>query len=134
MEIVMLGHMGRDEAAADRLMEHKLHIIGQWHNPGLVEKAEKTKGGFYITDSITNVELVADVVEAVQPDMFFTNFDDALAAGVVDAIKRRSVEKNLRLPLMPCPDRAASLVESDKFSLRDIIKKIDDSYNPDNFM
>ena len=89
MEIAILGHMGRDEAAADRLAGHKLHILGQWYNPGLVKKAESSGGQFRIVDSITNVEAVADFVEEVRPDMFFTNFEDALGAGVVDAIQAR---------------------------------------------
>ena len=30
MEIVLLGHMGRDDALADRLKDHKLNVIGEW--------------------------------------------------------------------------------------------------------
>jgi len=47
MKIVLLGHMGRDEAVVDRLKEHKLYILGQWANPGLVEKAKASGGEFH---------------------------------------------------------------------------------------
>lgn len=134
MEIVLLGHMGRDEAAADRLEGHRLNVLGQWENPGLAERAEAS-GGYYATiGSIKNVELIADYVQSVEPDMFFTNFDDALAAGVVDAIKRRVADKRMPDLLLPCPDREASRVEWDKFFLRELIDEIDPKYNPVNFM
>lgn len=126
--------MGRDEAVADRLSEHTLHILGQWENPGLVEKAEASGGNFQVIDSITDVELVADYVQSVEPDMFFTNFDDSLAAGVVDAIKRRVDDRRVPNLLIPCPDKSASRVEWDKFYLRELINEINPSYNPLNFM
>ena len=88
MEIVLLGHMGRDEAVADRLMEnHRLHVVGQWENPGLVDKARSTGGQFQVINNITDTEQVADYIEHIQPDMVLTNFDNALASGVVDVLK-----------------------------------------------
>lgn len=134
MEIVILGHMGRDEAMAERLEGHKLHVLGQWPNPGLVEKAEASGGNFEVIESITDTETVADYVEGVQPDMFLTNFDDALAAGVVDVIKQRVAEKRLPEIMIPCPDKDTARVEWDKFYLRKLIDEIDPSYNPTNFM
>jgi phosphoribosylamine--glycine ligase len=134
MEIVLLGHMGRDEAAADRLQDHKLHVLGQWENPGLVEKAERSGGQFHVIDSITNVELIADYVQSTKPDMFLTNFDDALGAGVVDAIKQRMIRGQMPEILIPCPDQETARVEWDKFYLREIIDEIDPKYNPINFM
>lgn len=130
----MLGHMGRDEAAVDRLQGHKLHILGQWANPGLAEKAVASGGNFQVINSITNVELIADYVQGVEPDMFFTNFDDALGAGVVDAVKRRVADRRMPDLWLPCPDQAAAQVEWDKFYLREIIEEIDPKYNPINFM
>jgi phosphoribosylamine--glycine ligase len=129
MEIALLGHMGRDEAASDRLKHHKLHIIGQWENPGLVDKATETGGQFHIVDSIKNVDAIAETVKQINPDMFFTNFDDALAAGVVDKIKQIIPEL-----LIPCPDQAAARVEWDKFLTREIVEGIDPKYNPINRM
>jgi phosphoribosylamine--glycine ligase len=134
MEIVILGHMGRDEAVAERLEGHKLHILGQLPNPGLIEKAKASGGRFQIIDSIIDTKTVVDYVQAVEPDMFLTNFDDALAAGVVDAIKQRVREKRTPDLLLPCPDKAASRVEWDKFYLRELIEEIEPSYNPANFM
>ncbi|HSX33122.1 MAG TPA: hypothetical protein VLF91_02180 [Candidatus Saccharimonadales bacterium] len=135
MEIVLLGHMGRDEAVADRLYQgHKLHVLGQWENPGLVEKATASGGQFHVVDSIADAETIADYVQAIEPDMFLTNFDDALAAGVVDAIQRRVGDRRMPPVLLPCPDRASARVEWDKFYLRDIIEQVDPSFNPDNFM
>lgn len=129
MEIVLLGHMGRDEAAVDRLEGHRIHVLGQLPNPGLVEKAEASGGEFYEIDSIKNRQQIADIVAGIAPDMFLTNFDDSLAAGVVDAVRKR-------VPglLIPSPDRAASRVEWDKFYLREIIDSINSDYNPVNFM
>jgi phosphoribosylamine---glycine ligase len=132
MEIVLLGHMGRDEATVDRLEGHKLHILGEWENPGLVEKAEASGGQFKVIDSIKNVELIADHVQAIEPDMFLTNFEDALAAGVVDVIKRRVADKRMPNLLLPCPDRAAAQPEWDKWELRKMVDEIDPKFNPLN--
>lgn len=129
MEIVLLGHMGRDEAVADRLEGHKLHVLGQWPNPGLVEKAQASGGSFRIIDSITDVETIGDHVEAIEPDMFWTNFDDALAAGVADAVRSRVPDV-----LIPSPNQESARVEWDKFYLRRLIDEIDPNYNPINFM
>lgn len=133
MEIVLLGHMGRDEAVADRLIGHKLHVIGEWENPGLVQKAHVTGGSFNTVDSIKNVEAIANCVESIQPDMFLTNFDDSLAAGVVDTIKDRVNSGRIGELLIPSPDKAASSVEWDKFDLRELIDEIDPKYNPRYF-
>lgn len=126
--------MGRDEAVAERLESHTLHVFGQWQNPGLVEKAVASGGQFHIIDSITDTRLIADAVQAIEPDMFFTNFDDSLAAGVVDAIRQRVAEKRMPDLLIPCPDKAAARIEWDKFFLRDLIDEINPGYNPLNFM
>jgi len=47
MKIALLGHMGRDEALADRLAGEELHVMGEWVNPGLAGKAEASGGRFY---------------------------------------------------------------------------------------
>lgn len=134
MEIVLLGHMGRDDAAAANLVRHghKVHGIGLWENPGLVEKCEASGGQFHVINKIVNVEAVADIVQAIEPDMFFTNSDDALAAGAKDAVQRRINDGRVPAELwMPFPDRAAAQVEWDKFFLRKIVPQ---KYNPINFM
>jgi len=134
MELALLGHMGRDEAVAERLHGHTLHIIGQWENPGLVYKAIASNGSFHAVDSITDAALIADIVQDIKPDMFLTNFDDALASGVVDAIKQRVDQRRIPDLLIPCPDKQASKIEWDKFYLRAIINEINPVYNPLNFM
>lgn len=134
MTIVLLGHMGRDEAMADRLAGHTLYVLGEWANPGLVEKAEASGGSFTVIDSVTDVDAIADFVLSLQPDMFLTNFDDSLAAGVVDVVQSRTKAAGTKELLTPCPDRAAARVEWDKFYLRELVAEIDDSYNPINFM
>jgi phosphoribosylamine--glycine ligase len=134
MEIVLLGHMGRDEAVADRLADHKLHVLGKWQNPGLVEKAQASGGEFHVIDSIVDVEAIADYVQAIEPDMFLTNFDDSLAAGIVDAIEHRVADRRMPELWIPCPDQSASRVEWDKFYLRQLIDEINPAYNPVNFM
>ncbi len=134
MQIALLGHMGRDEALADRLQGHQLHILGQWPNPGLVEKAELSGGEFHPVTSIKNAEAVADLVQAISPDMFLTNFDDALRAGVVNAIQRRVAHKRMPRLLIPSPNSESAKVEWDKFYLRELINEIDPKYNPLNFM
>lgn len=52
MKIAMLGHMGWDEAAAERLTDHKLHILGQLDNPGLLEKSAASGGQCRRQDAI----------------------------------------------------------------------------------
>lgn len=133
MEIVILGHMGRDEALADRLIDHKLHVLGQWQNPGLVGKAEASGGHFHQLSSLKDADKIADLVQAIEPDMFITNSDDALAAGVVDAIKQRVKDRRMSSLLIPCPDQAAARIEWDKFYLRQIIENIDSSFNPRHY-
>lgn len=129
MEIALLGHMGRDEALAEHLSNHRLHVIGQWQNPGLLEKAENSGGTYSQIGSIADTEQIADRVEDIKPDMFITNFDDSLAAGVIEAVRKRSPET-----MIPCPDQAASRIEWDKFYFREIIEDIAPKYNPTNFM
>lgn len=126
--------MGRDEAVAERLDEHKLHILGQWENPGLVQKAEAGGGQFHTVEDIKDAEAIADMVQVIKPDMFLTNFDDSLAAGVVDALKRRVDEKRMPDLFIPCPDQASARIEWDKFYLRKLIEEINPDYNPLNFM
>src|ERR1035438_9082389 len=121
MKIVLLGDKGRDDAMADRLEGHKLYILGQYRNPGLVEKSLSSGGKFHIIDSNKNVDLIADIVQTIKPDMFITNFDDALAAGIVDELKKRVSAKKLPDLLIPCPDQATARVEWDKFYLRELI-------------
>jgi len=134
VKIALLGHMGRDDALADRLLDHELHVIGQWENPGLSKKTDLTGGSYTLVDSVTDTEAIADLTQAIQPDMFITNFDDALAAGVVDTIKQRVNARKMGELLIPCPDKKASQIEWDKFMLRQIIDEIDPKYNPVNFM
>lgn len=136
MKIALHGHMGRDEALAENLVNHghELYIMGSWQNPGLVDKAKASGGQFQIVDNITDVEDVADFVQSVKPDMFLTNFDASLAAGAVDAVRRRVASGNMPDLLMPCPDQKAARVEWDKFFLRGLIDEIDPKYNPQNFM
>lgn len=130
----MLGTRGRDEATADRLEGHKLFVLGTWQNPGLVEKAIASGGQFVPIDSITNVDVIADIVQDIKPDMFLTNLENSLEAGVVDVIKDRVAGKLMPDLFIPCPDRETARVEWDKFYLRQIIDEIDPSYNPVNFM
>lgn len=130
MKIFLLGHMGRDEATVDRLEGHKLHIMGQWKNPGLAQKAAASGGDFHLVDSTTNTKTIADMVQAIKPDMFLTNFDDALAAGVVDAIEQRVADKRMPRLLIPSPTKAAAKIEWDKFYLRELVDEINPQYNP----
>jgi phosphoribosylamine--glycine ligase len=137
MEIALLGHMGRDEAVADRLEGHTLHILGQWENPGQYQKAIASGGQYHIVGDFKtakDIANIADYVQAIEPDMFITNFDDALAHGIVDAIKGRVADKRMKDLWIPCPDKKAAKVEWDKFYLRKLINEIDPKYNPINFM
>lgn len=127
--------MGRDEAVADRLQyQHQLYIIGQWKNPGLVAKAEASGGEYFVANDMNDVQGITDIVERIQPDMFLTNFDSALAAGIVDALED-SVRSGTLSPLaIPCPSRAAARIEWDKFYLRELVAEVAPDYNPTNFM
>ncbi len=130
-KIVLLGDMGRDDAAASNFVRHghQVYGIGRWLNPGLVKKCEASGGQYHVIDDIKNVELVANIVQGIEPDIAFTNFDDALAAGFVDAIKRRIADKRMSKLLLPCPDQKAAKVEWDKLDLREIVDKIYPKYN-----
>jgi phosphoribosylamine--glycine ligase len=134
MNIVLLGDKGRDDAMADRLRGHRLHVLGQYKNPGLVEKSLLSGGQFHLIDSNKNIVLIADIVQSIKPDMFITNFDDSLAAGVVDELKKRVLDKRIPDLLIPCPSKDAARIEWDKFYLRELIDEINPRYNPINFM
>lgn len=129
MEIVLLGQKGRDDALADRLKGHKLHVIGLWENPGLVDKAKASGGSYQTVRKLSDISIIADMIQAIKPDMFLTNAEDALEAGIVDEIKKRMPDV-----LVPCPDKKAAQIEWDKFDLREIIASINNKYNPINFM
>lgn len=128
---MLLGNMGRDDAIADRLKDHELHVIGKVENPGLIDKAS---GNFYKIDSLTNFDLISHIAQQVRPEMFVTNQDNTLAAGIVDVLKKLTANRQLPEMLIPCPDRNAAKIEWDKFNLREIINEINPSFNPTNFM
>ncbi|HUC95463.1 MAG TPA: hypothetical protein VMR76_00700 [Candidatus Saccharimonadia bacterium] len=134
MDIVLLGDKGRDDAMADRLQGHKLHVLGQCKNPGLVRKSSLSGGQFHLIDSTKNITLIADIVQSIRPDIFITNFDDSLANGIVDELRKRVADKRIPDLLIPCPNKDASRIEWDKFYLRELIDEIDQQYNPTNFM
>lgn len=128
-KVLVLGHMGRDEALADRLDDVEMHFAGLWANPGLLKKAEASGGAFYVVNSITDPTQLLQIAAEVKPSIFLTNFDDSLAAGVPDALKRQFPDL-----IMPCPLQEDARVEWDKFYLRKIVAEINDGYNPINFM
>jgi phosphoribosylamine--glycine ligase len=126
--------MGRDVAAAENFAEHghEVYTIAGHRNPSLVDITESTGGQYFCIRDICDVEQVADCVEVANPDMFVTNHDDLLAAGVVDAVRERAKTMDRRLPLLiPSPNRESARIEWDKSYLRGIIDEIDPKYNPD---
>ncbi len=129
--------MGRDAAAVENLLAHG-HIIdavGSWENPNVVDAVRASGGQFKQVEDIKDAEAVADFVQEVQPDIFFTHFDDSLAAGVVDAIRRRVAQGLMRPVLLASPDRESAKIEWDKFFLRELLETVAPEYNPDhNFM
>ncbi len=134
MRIAILGGMGRDEALAERCGEHELHIISEWANPGLAEKAEQSGGELHVVTDMADPGMVAELVADISPNMFCTNSDNALGAGVVDAIHQLVEAKRCAPVLIPCPDKRAARIEWDKFYLRDLIADIAPELNPLNIM
>lgn len=128
--------MGRDAAAAENFARygHEVYTIAEHRNPSLADISEKTGGLYFCIKDICQAKQVAEYVEFANPDMFYTNQDDALAAGVVDAVREKGRLMGRRQPLLiASPDRKSSRIEWDKFYLRDIIGEIDGSYNPKHF-
>jgi phosphoribosylamine--glycine ligase len=119
--------MGRDAAAAERFAQfgHEVHTIAEHRNPSLVDICDETGGLYFCVNDMTDVNGVANCVKQVNPQMFYTNYDDALAAGVVDAA--REAKPNI---LIPSPNKEAARIEWDKSYLREIIDDIDPKYNP----
>ncbi len=128
MKVMFGGQIGRDEAMARRLLDSdcQLYTAAQYLNPGLMAKVEASGGQFYPNIDITSPSPMAELAVQVQPELFYTNSDDALAAGVVNAIK--SV---LPKVLIASPTQEEARIESDKFEAREIVASIDDKYNPD---
>lgn len=133
MRIVQQGTMPRDVAAAENFAEHghEVHIIGEHRNPSLVNVTEETGGQYVCVQDITNPDDLAPCIASINPDMFYTNHDDSLAAGVVDAVREEFKGMDRRAPLLiPSPDREAARIEWDKSYLRQIIDEIAPKYNP----
>ncbi len=129
--------MGRDAAAVDNLLRHghEISAVGSWENPNVVDAVRESGGQFKEVTDVKDAEAVADFVQEVQPDIFFTHFDDSLAAGVVDAIRRRVEQGLMRPVLLASPDRESAKIEWDKFFLREMLQEVAPEYNPDhNFM
>ncbi len=127
MKIAQLGCMGRDVAAAEKLAAHghEIYPIGSHLNPSLVNIAEQSGGEFYQVVNMYDPQRVAKCVTDANVDMFYTNSDEALAKGVVDAVAGQNPEI-----LMPSPDKEASRIEWDKVYARKLIDRIDEKYNP----
>lgn len=123
--------MARDEALVDNLVTngHSVHIAGVWENPGLASKAERSGGSLTLVQGFKTheqIDAIAEWATALTPNMFVTNFDDALAAGVADAVRERDASI-----LLPIPDRESAKAEADKFHLRQLVEEIDPKYNPE---
>jgi len=119
--------MGRDAAAAEKFLEHghEVYPVGEYLNPSLVEAAERSGGKFYQIEDACDGQAVADCVKDAGVDMFYTNSDSALAAGVVDVVTTQNPEV-----LMPSPDKEASRIEWDKVYARELIDAVGEKYNP----
>ena len=129
MRVAVHGHMGRDEAMVDNFVAHghTVDVIGGWENPGLVDKVAESGGRIATIRSIDDVHGVSRFVDEVQPDMFITHFDDALVAGVADAVNERSPGV-----LLPIPNEQQARVEGDKHLPRAILREIAPDLNPDS--
>jgi phosphoribosylamine--glycine ligase len=137
MKIALHGHMGRDGAAVDNLLRHghQISAVGSWENPNVIDAVTASGGQFDRVAKINDAEAVADFVQAVKPDLFYTHFDDSLAGGTVDAIQRRVAQGLMRPVLLASPNRESARIEWDKFFLREMLQKVAPEYNPDhNFM
>lgn len=129
--------MGRDAAAVDNLLEHghQINAVGSWENPNVLDAVEASGGRFGIVADINDSEAIANFVQGVEPDLFYTHFDDSLAAGTIDAIQSRVNQGLMRPVLLASPNQESAKVEWDKFFLREILEKVAPEYNPDyNFM
>lgn len=129
----MHGHMGRDAAAVDNLLRHghQINAVGSWENPNVIDAVEASGGRFGLVPNIGDAEAVADFVHCVEPDLFYTHFDDSLAAGSVDEIQLRVRKRWMPPVLLASPNRESAKVEWDKFFLREILDKVAPQYNPD---
>lgn len=127
MKIMQLGCMGRDVAAAEKLMEHghQVYPAGEYLNPSLVRAAEESGGEFYHINDVRDGKDLAGIVAEADVDLFYTNSDEALAAGVVDKV----AEQNPGV-LIASPDKEASQIEWDKEYAREVVDRIDRKYNP----
>ncbi|HVX48024.1 MAG TPA: hypothetical protein VHA05_01575 [Candidatus Saccharimonadales bacterium] len=128
MSVLLVGNGGREAAIADRLAAEgeAVHVAAQFRNPSLTHAAERSEGQFYQVDSITDPRLIAEVAVASRADLAWVNQDDALANGVIDAIRQHA-------PAMAVasPTREGSRIEWDKFYGREIMSEIDYEWDTD---
>lgn len=121
------GCMGRDVAAAEKFAQHghEVYPVGPHPNPSLIAVAENSGGKFYQVEDAMDQKVLGECLEDSGAEMFYTNSDDALAAGIVDMVRGQNPDL-----LIPSPDKEASKIEWDKFYSRDIVERIHEKYNP----
>lgn len=134
LDAVILGHLGRDHALAEELARqgNRVSVVGAWLNPGLMDIANQSGGTYYQINEMSGtpetVGAITDIVAEAKPDMFITNSDEMLGAGIVDTIRTRLGDQLL----IPCPDKSAARIEWDKFALRELIETVNPKYNPEH--
>jgi phosphoribosylamine--glycine ligase len=124
--ILFEGNGGREASLACRVAQDEpgivVNAVMAHENPTLVDLVERTGGAYEIGD-FTSPPLVTNFAVRNQVDFAVVSNDDALANGVVDALRSEGI------PTVG-PDQRASRVEWDKVYARQLFDEIDHSLNP----
>lgn len=126
MEILVEGNGGREASLVYRVVHDEpgtvVNAVVAHENPTIVDLVEKT-GGEYLVGDFTNPDVVADFAAGKEIDLAVVSNDDALANGVVDALRVQGMAT-------VGPDQQAARVEWDKAFARQFFDDVDPSLNP----
>lgn len=134
---MLAGQMGRDSAIAERLVEEGCQVsaVSEFYNPSLRDAARESGGEIYIVKDSTDPNEVSSALNHARPNLFLTNQDEALQAGVIDTLKSNAQNRDV---LFASPEAEAARIEWDKFFGRSIIDEIDyqfsTTYNPEHWL
>jgi phosphoribosylamine---glycine ligase len=122
--ILVIGNGGRENAICDALARssQKPRIVNfaTFRNPGMVLLGVE----IILTDSLSNLNLLKQVVEDVKPDFAVVGPEDPIQAGVTDFLQTLNVSSF-------APSQKCVQLESSKSFTRNLLKKYDIDASPD---
>lgn len=126
-KVLLVGNGGREAALAWRFSENcAVFAIGSHVNPSIANACQSTGGKLSVGDYL-NPGVVADFAASSRVDLAFVANDNALAVGVVDALRARGIAT-------VGATQSASRIEWDKAFARQLLQKHLPDLNPKHWI